>query len=91
MENTINKGQKDYVADLMNPPKDYVMDPESKKKLIEIGIDANEMERRIRINVIDRFFAQESGLRQMRERSEKYPEIYGSNKREIKYSFKKAS
>lgn len=91
MGNTLDKWQEAYVDDLMNPPKDYVMDPKFKKKLIAIGIDAEEMERRIRINVIDRFVAHERGLQEIKESMDKYPEIYGSNKRKIKYYFSKAS
>lgn len=91
MENTIDNWQEAYVDNLMNPPKDYVMDQEFKKKLIKIGIDAKGMERRIRINIINRFVSRETARRESKELMDRFPELYGDNKREIKYDFRKAS
>ena len=91
MENTTEKGLKAYLDDLMNPPKNYVMSPELKKKLIKMGIDAVSVERRIRINVLDRFVSWERWNYDFKERSERCPVLYGDNKRKIKYNFRKAS
>lgn len=52
---TIDEGLQRYKKFLMNPPRDYHMSNKEKRELASIGVNPDEAETKIRIDVINRY------------------------------------